>query len=65
MRPTDKNAQKLDKRETGHAVVYKTSISHFMVKNTARKDKDEKGKFKRMLSFLLWTKEGFSLQNCP
>ena len=46
-------------------MVYKTSVSHFMVKNTARKYKDGKGKFKIMLSFLLRTKEGFSLQNSP
>ena len=35
------------------AVHYKTSVSHFKVKNTPLKDIDEKGEFKRMLSFLL------------
>ena len=34
-------------------VVYKTKVSHFKAKNTQLKDKDGKGKFKRMLSFLL------------
>ena len=33
--------------------VYKTSVSHFMVKNKSLKRIDGKGKFKRMLSFLL------------
>ena len=33
--------------------VYKTSVSHFMVKNKPLKHIDGKGKFKRMLSFLL------------
>ena len=32
---------------------YKTKVSHFKVKNTPLKDTDGKGKFKRMLSFLL------------
>ena len=35
------------------AVHYKTSVSHFKVKKTPLKDIDEKGDFKRMLSFLL------------
>ena len=35
------------------AVHYKTSVSHFTVKKTPLKDIDEKGDFKRMLSFLL------------
>ena len=34
-------------------VVYKTSVSHFNVKNTPLKDTDGKGKIKTMLSFLL------------
>ena len=33
-------------------MVDKTSVSHFMVKNTSLKDKVGKEKFKRMLSFL-------------
>lgn len=33
-------------------VVYKTSVSHFKVKNTSLKDTDGKGKLKRMFSFL-------------
>ena len=33
--------------------VYKTSVSHFKVKNKPLKHTDGKGKFKRMLSFLL------------
>ena len=36
--------------------VYKTSVSHFKVKNTPLKDTGGKGKFKRMLSFLLMDK---------
>ena len=40
--------------ETAHAVVCKTSVSHFKVKNTPLKDtSDGKGKIKTMLSFLL------------
>ena len=33
-------------------MVDKTSVSHFMVKNTSLKETDGKEKFKRMLSFL-------------
>ena len=33
--------------------VYKTSVSHFKVQNTPLKHTDGKGKFKRMLNFLL------------
>ena len=33
--------------------IYKTSVSHFKVKNTTLKHTDGKGKFKRMLSCLL------------
>ena len=52
----DKNPQKFkseQKWDSSMAVHYKTSVSHFKVKNTALKDIDEKGEFKRMLSFLL------------
>ena len=46
---------KILKSETAHAVVYKTSVSHFKINNTTLKDTEGKGKFKRMLtgSFLL------------
>ena len=44
------------KSETAHGVVYKTSVLHFKVKNTPLKDTDGKGKFKRMLNFLLVNK---------
>ena len=46
---------KILKSETAHAVVYKTSVSHFKINNTPLKDTEGKGKFKRMLtgSFLL------------
>ena len=45
-------------------MVYRKSVSHFKVINTPLKDTDGKGKFKRMLSFLLVDKKsGFSLQN--
>ena len=58
----DKNPQKGDK--SCAALVYRTSVKHFKVKNTPLKDTDGKGKFKRMLSFLLVDKRsGFSLQN--
>ena len=43
---------KILKSETAHVVVYKTSVSHFKVKNTSLKDTHGKGKFKRMFSFL-------------
>ena len=49
-------------------MVYRKSVSHFKVINTPLKDTDGKGKFKRMLSFLLVDKKsGVSLQNvhCP
>ena len=36
--------------------VYKTSVSHFKVKNTPLKHTDGKEKFKRMFSFLLTEK---------
>ena len=36
--------------------VYKTSVSHFKVKNTPLKDTGGKGRFKRMLNFLLMDK---------
>ena len=39
--------------------VYKTSVSHFKVKNTPLKDTGGKGKFKRMLSFLSMDKGRF------
>ena len=46
---------KIFKTETAHAVgsIYKTSVSHFKVKNKPLKHTDGKGKFKKMLSFLL------------
>ena len=53
---------------------FKTKVSHFKVKNLPLKDTNGKGEFKRMFSqffvvvvfcFFKWTKEGFSLQNCP
>ena len=37
---------------TAHAVVYKTSVSHFRVKNKSLKDIDGKVRFQRMLNFL-------------
>ena len=39
--------------KTAHAVVYKTSVSHFNVTKTPLKDTDGKGNIKTMLSFLL------------
>ena len=43
-------------------MVYQTSVSHFKVKNTPLNDTDAKGKFKRMLSFVVVDNEGFSIQ---
>ena len=40
--------------------VYKTSVSHFKVKNTPLKHTGGKGKFKRILSFLLVEKRRLS-----
>ena len=45
-------------------VVSKTKVLHFKIENTPIKDTNGKRKFKRMLSFLLWTNESFSLWNC-
>ena len=45
-------------------VVFKTKVLHFKIENTPIKDTSGKRKFKRMLSFLLWTNESFSLWNC-
>ena len=39
--------------ETSHAVVYKTSVSHFMVKITPPKDTDGKGKFISLFLYML------------
>ena len=39
--------------------VYKTSVSHFKVKNTPLKHTDGKEKFKRMLSFINGKKKAF------
>ena len=65
-----KNPQKWDKSETalisGGGLQLKTSVSHVKAKNTPLKD-TEKGResSKECLVFFQWTKEGFSLQNCP
>ena len=45
-------------------VVSETKVLHFKIENTPIKDTNGKRKFKRMLSFLLWTNESFSLWNC-
>ena len=52
----DKNPKKWEKSETSLAVVYKTKVSHFKVKNTPLKATDGKRKFKGMLCFLLLDK---------
>ena len=43
-----------------HVVVFKTKVLHFKIENTPIKDTNGKRKFKRMLSFLLWTKKRLS-----
>ena len=45
-------------------VVFKTKVLHFKIENTPIKDTNGKKKFKRMLSFFLWSNESFSLWNC-
>ena len=47
-----------------YVVVFKTKVLHFKIENTPIKDTNGKRKFKRMLSFLLWTKKSFPLWNC-
>ena len=42
-------------------VVFKTKVLYFKIENMPIKDTSGKRKFKRMLSFLLWTYESFSL----
>ena len=58
----DKNPQKWD---SSMAMVNKTSVWHFKVKNTPRKHSDGKETSKECLVFFKLTKEGFSLLNCP
>ena len=48
-----RSRQKSSKVRQLKALVYKTNILHFQVKNTPLKDANGKEKFKRMLSFLL------------
>ena len=49
---------KLLKSETAHAVVYKTSVSHFKINNTPLKDTEGKGKFKRITGSFLLVEKG-------
>ena len=67
MRPKQKSSKVRQKRDSSMAVVCKTSVSPFKVKNAPLKDTDGKEKFKRTLtgSFLLVDKGSSSLQNCP
>ena len=54
VRPRQKSSKKETKEhETSHAVVYKTSVSHFMVKITPPKDTDGKGKFISLFLYML------------
>ena len=55
MRPKQKSSEVRQKRDI-LAVVYKTKEYHFNVKNTSLIDTDVKGKFIRMISFLLLDK---------
>ena len=55
MRPKEKSSEVRQERAI-LAVVYKTKVSHFNVKNTSLIDTGGKGKFIRMLSFLLLDK---------
>ena len=45
-------------------VVFKTKVMHFKIENMPINNTNGKRKFKRMLSFPLWTNESFSLRNC-
>ena len=44
-----------------HAVVFKTKVLHLKVENTPTKDKNGKGKFKRILSFAFVDKRKLSV----
>ena len=61
LRPKQKSSKVRQKWDSSMAVVCKTSLSPFTVKNTPLKDTDEKEKFKRTLtgSFLLVDKGRF------
>ena len=47
--------------ETSHAVVYKTSVSHFMIKITPPKDTDGKGKFISLFLYVLYSQTSLIL----
>ena len=50
--PRQKSSKVRQKWDSSMAMVNKTSVSNFKVKNTSLKHTDEKGIFKRILSFL-------------
>ena len=52
----------MDESESLNAVVFKTKVAHFRVKNTPLKDTNYKGKFKRGLSFFCWTRKAFGYE---
>ena len=53
---------KLSRYLSHHAVVFKTKVSHFKVKNTHTKMEMESSK--EFPVFFLWTKESFWTGNC-
>ena len=52
VRPRQKSSKVRQKWDSSMAMVNKTRVSHFKVKNTLLKHTDGRGNFKRMLSFL-------------
>ena len=61
VRPRQKFSQVRQKWDSSMAMVNKTSVLHFKVKNTLLKHTDGKGNFKRMLRFFSsWQRKAFS-----
>ena len=58
--------QKLSRNLSYYAVLFKTKVSHFKVKNTLFKDaKMAMESSKERSVFFLWTKESFWIGTCP
>ena len=52
----------MDESKSLNAVVFKTKVAHFRVKNTPLKETNCKGKFKRGLSFFCWTRKALVMK---
>ena len=52
----------MDERESLNAVVFKTKVAHFRIKNTPLKDTNCEGKFKRGLSFFCCARKAFGYE---